>query len=93
MPQPPEIPSNPDITMAEANLERARLQLAEWTVLDTRSAGRRVPLSDLLELARQEQKNGNYPEASRLAKKVSRFALLGLQQALQQANARPYYPQ
>lgn len=87
------ISANPEIVAAQATLERAQLQLAEWTVIETTIAEYPLPLSTLLKVAREKQRSGDYFEASRLAKKVSRFARLGLQQALQQANARPYYPQ
>jgi hypothetical protein len=84
---------NPAIQEAEDDLQHARIQRAEWMVIESAISTHPVSLGEILDLAREKQRNGDQNGATLLAQKVSRFARLGIDQALQQANAKPFYPQ
>ncbi len=88
-----EIAENPAILQAEDDLQHARAQRAEWMVVESAISSHPVSLGEILDLARKKQQNGDQAGATLLAQKVSRFARLGISQALQQANAKPFYPQ
>ncbi len=89
----PEFPENPAILQAEDDLQHARIQGAEWMVIESSMGNIPVSLAAILARAQEHQQNGNQADATRLAQKVSTFARLGIDQALQQANAKPFYPQ
>ena len=88
-----QITDNEDILQAETDLEQARQRHSEWMVREPALKHEPLPLGSILEYAKEKQAAGDTLEASRLAKKVSRFAHLGLEQALRQQQARPFYPQ
>jgi hypothetical protein len=88
-----QVPDNPAILQAEANLEQAQLMHSEWMVREPSLDHRPLTLGQILGYARQKQEAGDTIEATRLANIVSKFARLGLQQAQWQRQAQPFYPQ
>jgi uncharacterized protein YceK len=91
--QPAEVEENLAIVQATADLEQARSLNAEWMVREESIHPHPVTLGQILEQAQMAQLEGHETEAIRLARIVSKFARLGVEQALEQATATPYYPQ
>ena len=90
---PPPVPQNPAILQAEIDLEKARSLEAEWNVRLNPGDAKTISLGQILSLAKQAQENGEIDRATKLAQQVIQFARLGTNQAVQQRNANPYYPQ
>lgn len=88
-----EIKENLAILQAQADLDQARSLNAEWMVREETIHHNPVALGEILARAKQAHQDGDEVEAIRLARIVSRFARLGLEQAKAQSNASPYYPQ
>lgn len=91
--QPAEIKENLAIVQAKVDLEQARSMNAEWMVREKSIHPDPVTLGQILEQAQIAHLDGHETEAIRLARIVSKFARLGVEQALEQAAAAPYYPQ
>ncbi len=81
------------LRQAEADTTMAIRRGAEWRVRDRVTAGKAVNLRTLLEIAQQMQQDGEIVEATRLAIKISRIVAIALQQADDNMNALPDYPQ
>ncbi len=90
---PPPIPENPAILQAELDLEQAKNLNAEWIVRLNPGDESAQSLSKILDMAKQAQESGETDRATELAQKVIQFARLGINQATEQENAAPYYPQ
>ncbi|MGB5706773.1 MAG: hypothetical protein WBM41_08060 [Arenicellales bacterium] len=88
-----EIEQNLAILQAQADLDQARSLNAEWMVREETVHHNPVTLGEILTRAQQAHQDGDEAEAIRLARIVSRFARLGLEQTKAQSNASPYYPQ
>lgn len=82
-----------DAALAEAAdlLAMAKKQGAEWKVIDKATGGKAARLSETLKVANEKAAAGETDEAIRLARKVSTFATLGVEQAKSQMDAIPYY--
>ncbi len=91
--KPTEIKENLAIVQATSDLEQARSMNAEWMVREESIHHHPVTLGQILERAQIAHEEGNDAEAIRLARIVSKFARLGLEQAREQATAAPFYPQ
>ena len=85
--------SGADAAIAEASDMLAKVQAAsgEWKVIDKATGGKAVPLSKLLKVAKEKAAAGEADEATRIAGKVSSFAMLGIEQSKGQMDAKPYY--
>lgn len=88
-----EIKENLAIIQAQADLAEAREMHAEWMVREASIHRNPVTLGQILDHAQRAHQSGNEEEAIRLARLVSKFARLGIEQAKSQINAAPYYPQ
>ena len=91
--QPTEIKENLAIIQAQADLTEARSMSAEWMVREPSIHQNPVTLGQILDHAQLAHQAGNEVEAIRLARLVSKYARLGVEQAKSQVNAAPYYPQ
>ena len=87
------IKENLAIVQATADLEQAQSMNAEWMVREKSIHPHPVTLGQILEQAQTAHLEGNETEAIRLARIVSKFSRLGVEQAIEQATAAPYYPQ
>ena len=81
------------LRQAELDTANAINRGAEWRVRDRITGNRAVNLSVLLELAQRMQQYGETAEATRLAIKISQLVAVALQQADDNSNALPRYPQ
>lgn len=84
---------NPAIVIARADLEAARALQAEWLVLEPRIAPLPVTLGEILAQAEAAHARGDSTLADSLAARVSRLSRLGRQQAMEQQEAAPFFPQ
>jgi Tfp pilus assembly protein PilF len=91
--QPAKVKENLAIVQATADLEQAQSMNAEWMVREKSIHPHPITLGQILEQAKTAHLEGHEAEAIRLARIVSKFARLGVAQALEQATAAPYYPQ
>ena len=97
-PEPPaepvvEVRENLAIIQAQADLAEAREMHAEWMVREASIHRNPITLGQILDHAQLAHQRGNEEEAIRLARLVSKFARLGIEQAKSQIDATPYYPQ
>ena len=90
---PPEPLPNPAIVEAENDLAAAIALQAEWMVRLSPDEAETRSLSEILQQAKRAEENGDSETATSLARQVSRFARLGIDQARRQQNAAPFYPQ
>ena len=88
-----EVKENLAIIQAQADLAAARDMNAEWMVREESIHQHPITLGRILDHAQLAHQAGNEEEAIRLARLVSKFARLGIEQAKSQINAAPYYPQ
>ena len=84
---------NEQLGQAELDTVMAINRGAEWRVRDRVTANRAVNLRVLLEIAQRLQEDGNTTEATRLAVKISKIVAVALQQADDNMNVLPRYPQ
>ncbi len=84
---------NPWLSQAEQDVVMARDQGVEWRVRDVVTDNNAVNLSELLIIARELQLAGDNAEATRLSIKISQLVVLALQQANDNKNALPKYPE
>lgn len=77
---------------AERALTEVKRAGHEWRLIDPATGPDSETLTVLLDLAARLAARGEDGEAMRLAKRVQEAALLGLQQAADNANAGPRYP-
>ncbi len=84
---------NKSLGQAELDTVIAVKRGAEWRVRDRVTDNRAVNLRALLEIAQKMQQQGETAEAMRLALKISRIVALALQQADDNINVLPDYPQ
>ena len=79
------------ITQAEQDLESATRSGAVWRLVDKATGAGAVGIDKLLKLAKKKLDEGQHDEAKRLATRVSWAAQLGISQANEQKQVRPYY--
>lgn len=84
---------NPWLEQAEQDVNLAIEQGVEWRVRHEIVNNNAVNLSELLKIARELQHSGNSDEATQLSMEISQLVVLALQQAHQNRNALPIYPQ
>lgn len=92
-PTEPEIQSNPDLDQAVIDLQQAEALGALWVVRDPDFGNKLVSLKQILDRAASLHAADRQDAASEVARRVSRYARLGMIQAQAESNARPYYPQ
>ena len=92
-PAEPEILPNPDLEQAVLDFQEAERLGALWLVRDPEFDNRLVSLNQLLDKASSLHAANRQDAASILARRVSRYARLGIIQAQAESNARPNYPQ
>ena len=80
------------IADAEKELKAAQKMVAEWKLIDKSTGGRAQNISKLLKVAKEAKAAGNDAEAARIAGRVKEAAMLAQQQAKDQANAMPHFP-
>lgn len=80
------------IAEAEKELKAAQKMVAEWKLIDKSTGGRAQDISKLLKVAKEAKAAGNDAEAARIAGRVKEAAMMAQQQAKDQANAMPHYP-
>ncbi len=78
------------IAAAKKDVAAAKKADSEWLIIDKVTG--RQPVSKILAKAEELNKKGDHAEAERLAKKASWAAKAGVEQAKDQADAKPYYP-
>ncbi len=83
---------NEQLKQAELDTLMAIRRASEWRVRDSVTENRAVRLRDLLEIAQKMQQDGETTEANRLAIKISKIVAAALQQADDNINALPRYP-
>ena len=79
------------ITQAEQDLKSAAQSGAVWRLVDKATGAGAVGIDKLLKLAKKKLDEGQDDEAKRLASRVSWAAQLGISQANNQKQAKPYY--
>ena len=79
------------ITQAEQDLKSAAQSGAVWRLVDKATGSGAVGIDKLLKLAKKKLDEGQDDEAKRLAARVSWAAQLGISQANNQKQAKPYY--
>ncbi len=79
------------ITQAEQDLKFAAKSGALWRLVDKATGSGAVGIDKLLKLAKKKLDEGQKDEAKRLATRVSWAAQLGINQANEQKQAKPYY--
>ena len=79
------------ITQAEQDLKSATRSSAVWRLVDKATGSGAVGIDKLLKLAKKKLNEGQDDEAKRLATRVSWAAQLGISQANEQKQAKPYY--
>ena len=79
------------ITQAQHDLKSAAKSGAVWRLVDEATGSGAIGIDKLLKLAQKKLDAGQENEAKRLAKRVSWAALLGINQANEQKQAKPYY--
>ncbi len=84
-------PTLTPLARAVADLDEAKRLNAEWMVANPLNPEETVSLSRLLAMSRQYQLQEEHRLATFLAEEISKFAKLGIVQALGQANPTPYY--
>lgn len=84
---------NEQLGQAELDTIIAINRGSEWRVRDRVTANRAVNLRVLLEIAQRLQEAGETAEATRLAIKISKIVVVALQQADDNMNVLPHYPQ
>ena len=79
------------ITRAEQDLKSAVQSSAVWRLVDKATGSGAVGIDKLLKLAKKKLDEGQDEEAKRLATLVSWAAQLGITQANEQKQAKPFY--
>ena len=79
------------ITQAEQDLKSATRSSAVWRLVDKATGSGAVGIDKLLKLAKKKLNEGQDDEAKRLAMRVSWAAQLGINQANEQKQAKPFY--
>ncbi len=79
------------IIQAENDLKSAAQSSAVWRLVDKATGSGAVGIDKLLKLAKKKLDEGQDDEAKRLATRVSWAAHLGITQANDQKQAKPYY--
>ena len=79
------------ITQAEQDLKSASRSSAVWRLVDKATGSGAVGIDKLLKLAKKKLNEGQDDEAKRLAMRVSWAAQLGINQANEQKQAKPFY--
>ena len=79
------------IIQAEQDLKSAAQSGAVWRLVDKATGSGAVGIDKLLKLAKKKLDEGHDEEAKRLATLVSWAAQLGIQQASEQNQAKPFY--
>ena len=79
------------ITQAEQDLKFAAQSSAVWRLVDKATGSGSVGIDKLLKLAKKKLDQGQNDEAKRLATRVSWAAQLGINQANEQKQAKPFY--
>ena len=79
------------ITQAEHDLKSATLSSGVWRLVDKATGSGAIGIDKLLKLAKKKLDEGQDDEAKRLATRVSWAAQLGISQANEQKQAKPYY--
>ena len=79
------------ITQAEQDLKSANQSGSVWRLVDKETGSGSVGIDKLLKLAKKKLDEGQDDEAKRLASRVSWAAQLGISQANNQKQAKPYY--
>ena len=79
------------ITQAEQDLKSAAQSGAVWRLVDKATGSGAVGIDKLLKLAKKKLNEGQDEEAKRLAMRVSWAAQLGINQANEQKQAKPFY--
>ena len=79
------------ITQAEQDLKSAAQSGAVWRLVDKATGSGAVGIDKLLKLAKKKLDEGQDDEAKRLAARVSWAAQLGISQANNQKQAKPFY--
>lgn len=79
------------VAEAEKELKAAQKMNAEWKLIDKATGGRAQDISKLLKVAKEAKASGNDAEAARIAGRVKEAAIMGQQQAKNQANAMPHF--
>ena len=79
------------ITQAEQDLKSAARSGAVWRLVDKATGSGAVGIDKLLKLAKKNLNEGQEDEAKRLAARVSWAAQLGINQANEQKQVKPFY--
>ena len=79
------------ITQAEQDIKSAAQSGAVWRLVDKTTGAGAVGIDKLLKLAKKKLDEGENAEAKRLATRVSWAAQLGINQANEQKQAKPFY--
>ena len=79
------------ITQAEQDLKSAAQSGAVWRIVDKATGSGAVGIDKLLKLAKKKLDEDQDEEAKRLATLVSWAAHLGINQAKEQKQAKPFY--
>tara|TARA_Y100000588_G_C14036670_1_gene831030 strand:+ start:398 stop:733 length:336 start_codon:yes stop_codon:yes gene_type:complete len=79
------------ITQAEQDLKSAAQFGAVWRLVDKATGPGAIGIDKLLKLAKKKLDEGQDNEAKRLATRVSWAAQLGINQANEQKQAKPFY--
>ena len=79
------------IAQAEQDLKSAAQSGAVWRLVDQATGSSAVGIDKILKLAKKRLNEGKDDEAKRLATRVSWAAQLGISQANEQKQAKPYY--
>ena len=84
---------NPWLEQAEQDVNLVIEQGVEWQVRHVSADNGAVNLSELLKMARDLQQSGKSYGATQLSMEISQLVVLALQQAHDNRNALPIYPQ
>ena len=79
------------IIQAEKDLKSAAQSDAIWRLVDKATGSGAIGIDKLLKLAKKKLDKGQVDEAKRLATRVSWAAQLGITQANEQKQAKPFY--